>query len=354
MKKKIIHLIPIDGLGGVEQAARSINSSSELDINIAFICGSSLRKESIFKEVSGPKVNINSPIFYINGFKYLLKEKPDLLVSSLWRSSIISIAYNLYSRLLTKNNSKFVLFLHVNKFGHILDKIFTTIAMYLADEIWCDSKATQLAMLRQERLFNKSKVISFLVNIDDKLFSDEDKEDNFVFWGRLAKQKRIDKAIKLFSKVHLSKPNSMFYIYGPDRGELSNLKALVKELKLENHILFMGEKKPGQYPLQTTSSRFFINTSSHEGMAIAVTEAMQLGIIPIVTPVGEVANYCEDNQNSIYFKDEETTAKRIIQVLSDQHLQKSLRQNAIAYWNNKLNYSQDFVENCLRVLKDAQ
>lgn len=354
MKKKVIHLIPIDGLGGVEQAARSINPSLELDINIAFICGSSLRKESIFKEVSGPKVSLNSPMFYINGFKYLLKEQPDLLMSSLWRSSIISIAYNIYSKTLTKKNSKFVLFLHANKFGHILDKIFTIIAMHLADEIWCDSKATQLAMLKQKKLLKKSKVISFLVNTDIELFPKESKEDNFVFWGRLAKAKRIDKAIKLFSKVHLSKPNSMFYIYGPDRGELRKLKTLVKDLKLENHVLFMGEKEPGQYPVQATSSRFFINTSSHEGMAIAVTEAMQLGLIPIVTPVGEVADYCKDNQNSIYFKDEETTAKRIIQVLSDQHLQKSLSQNAIAYWNNKLNYSQDFVENCLRVLKDAQ
>lgn len=353
MKKKVIHLIPQDGLGGVEQAARSINPSSELDINIAFICGSSLRKERIFKEI-GPKVSLNSPLFYINGFKYLLKEQPDFLVSSLWRSSIISIAYNLYSRLLNKNNSKFVLFLHVNKFGHILDKIFTTIAMYLADEIWCDSKATQLAMLRQKKLFKKSKVISFLVNTDVELFPNESKEDNFVFWGRLAKQKRIDKAIKLFSKVHLSKPNSMFYIYGPDGGELSNLKALVQELKLENHVLFMGEKEPGQYPVQATSSIFFINTSSHEGMAIAVTEAMQLGLIPIVTPVGEVARYCKDNQNSIYFKDEKTTAERIIQVLSDKQLQMSLSQNAIAYWNNKLNYSQDFVENCLRILKNVQ
>ena len=37
--KKIIHLIPQDGLGGVEQAARSLETDNinEFDIKVAFI-----------------------------------------------------------------------------------------------------------------------------------------------------------------------------------------------------------------------------------------------------------------------------------------------------------------------------
>lgn len=348
MKEKIIHLIPQDGLGGVEQAARSIEPSSDLNIEIAFIRGSSLHKDSIFKEISGPKVNLNSPMFYINGLKYLVKEKPDLLVSSLWRSSIISIAYNIYSRTFTKKDSKFVLFLHVNKFGHILDKIFTTIAMYLADEIWCDSKATQLAMLKHRNLFNKSKVISFLVSTGNESAPNENKEDNFVFWGRLVKQKRIDKAIRLFSKVNIEKPNCLFYIYGPDGGELKNLQALVKELNLESHVFFMGKKEPGEYPEQAITSKFFINTSSHEGMAIAVTEAMQLGLVPIVTPVGEIANYCTDGLNSIYYQD--SAYEKVLNAINDQTVYDSLSSNARTYWKQKVDYSMDFNQNCQRIL----
>ncbi|WP_423813594.1 glycosyltransferase [Psychrobacter sp. 219-2-C] len=351
---KVIHLIPQDGLGGVEQAARSLNPSSELDIHIAFIRGSSLRKDSIFKEISGPKVNLNSLMFYINGLKYLVKEKPDLLISSLWRSSIIGIAYNIYSRAFTKNDSKFVLFLHVNKFGHIFDQIFTTIAMYLADEVWCDSKATQLAMLKKEKLAKKSKVISFLVHARAEEVIEEKRKNNFVFWGRIAKQKRVDKAIKLFSIISRNNPSSLFYIYGPDGGELNNLKTLVKELELEKKVLFMGKKEPGHYPEPITSSKFFINTSSHEGMAIAVTEAMQLGLIPIVTPVGEVANYCMDNENSIYYTDESSTAKRIIKLLSNEHHQKTLSRNAVQYWSNKNSYSQDFIASCQGILRSIK
>lgn len=349
MKKKVIHLIPQDGLGGVEQAARSLTPSSDLDIHIAFVSGSSLRKDSIFEEISGPKVSLNSPMFYINGLKYLIKEKPDLLVSSLWRSSIISIMYALYNKLVVKRELKLVLFLHATEFAHLPDRIITTILSYLADEIWCDSEASKANLFENQRssFKNKARVISFFIE-NKKMLEVNNKKNNFVFWGRLAKAKRLDKAIKLFGKINTEQPNSLFYIYGPDGGELKNLQTLVKELELENHVLFMGKKEPGEYPEQAISSKFFINTSSHEGMAIAVTEAMQLGLVPIVTPVGEIANYCTDGLNSIYYQD--SAYEKVLNAINDQTVYDSLSSNARTYWKQKVDYSMDFNQNCQRIL----
>ena len=49
MNKKVIHLIPQDGLGGVEQAARSLIPYPNLDIDIAFLCGKTLSKKDFIK-----------------------------------------------------------------------------------------------------------------------------------------------------------------------------------------------------------------------------------------------------------------------------------------------------------------
>ncbi|WP_352287850.1 glycosyltransferase [Psychrobacter sp. GW64-MNA-CIBAN-0177] len=350
MNKKVIHLIPQDGLGGVEQAARSLIPHPNLDIEISFLRGKTLSKKDMIKLVSGPRVNLNSLSFYINGFSYLVKSDPDVLITSLWRSSIIGIAYTLYKKFILKKEINFILFLHADRFAHKVDKLFTTLAAMLADEVWADSDATATSLLKNDRFTKKMKIISFLIRNEQLKPCDlEEKEDNFVFWGRIAKQKQLDIAIKLFSKIKLRKPESIFYIYGPDCGELEALKKLVSELNLLSNVLFMGSKKPNDYPSNAKRAKFFINTSSHEGMAIAVTEAMQLGLVPIVTPVGEIANYCIDGKNSIYYNS--TTDKDILNILSDTQLYSKLSQNAMEYWNYKNDYSKDFNDNCLRVIQ---
>lgn len=348
---KVIHIIPKDGLGGVEQAARSLEfkENKNLDIEVTFLSGKSLSDKEYIKDFPGIK-KLNSFSFYSNGLKYLLKNNPDILISSLWRSTIISIPYVLYKRITRKDNFKFVIFIHANKFAHIVDKIITSTAIKLADEVWCDSLASQTGISDAVKHPNKLKVISFLVNTNHTSTKQNTKKDNFVFWGRLAKQKRVDKAIRLFEQVQRKTPQSLFYIYGPDCGELENLTNLVNELQLQDSIIFMGPKKPNHYPEEVVTAKFFVNTSSHEGMAIAVTEAMQLGLVPIVTDVGEVANYCEDGKNSIYYNN--NVLERVLDVINNDTEYKTLSSNALNYWNSKKSYSQDFIDNCLRLSKE--
>ena len=44
---------------------------------------------------------------------------------------------------------------------------------------------------------------------------------------------------------------------------------------------------------------FFLQLSFYEGFAMSVIEAMQLGLVPVVTNVGEISNYCIDNFNGV-------------------------------------------------------
>ncbi len=343
---KIIHLIPNDGLGGVEQAARSIDPTDRLDIEVAFISGKTLSDKSYIKIID-ENSQLNAFRFYKSGFKYILDQKPDLLVCSLWRTSIVGIAYSVYRRAFSDKKLKLVVFIHADKFAHIVDKIVTSTAIFLADEVWCDSQASKDGIFPNNKSISKVKVISFFTGLREQAFSNN-KKNNFVFWGRLAKQKRLDRAIHFFKSINKHVPEAMFYIFGPDRGELDDLQELVKTLELDKNVLFMGEKVPNHYPEEALNSKFFINTSSHEGMAIAVTEAMQLGLVPIVTPVGEIANYCTDGLNSIYYQD--SAFEKVLSAINDQTVYDSLSGNARTYWNQKVDYSTDFNQNCLRIL----
>ena len=74
----------------------------------------------------------------------------------------------------------------------------------------------------------KGRIISF---INHRLEPSLRKEcnSNFIFWGRLHYQKRLDKAINLFRKLHLINKESKFTIIGPDCGEKSKLNKLISK-----------------------------------------------------------------------------------------------------------------------------
>lgn len=346
--KKIIHMIPKDGLGGVEQAARSLNPDKALDIETVFVCGKTLSDREHIKVID-ENIGLDSFCFYFRAFQYLVKNKPEFLICSLWRVSFVGVFYYLYTMLFYREKVRLVVFIHANKYAHLIDKLITKTAISLAAEVWCDSEASREAIFSNSNKNKKIKIISFFVkNIDQKIIPSHIRNNNFVFWGRIAKQKRLDRAVKLFDEVLKESSESLFYIYGPDSGDLNNIKELVKRLGLTEKVKFMGPKKPNHYPEELRSARFFINTSTHEGMAIAVVEAMQLGLIPVVTPVGEVGNYCIDGFNSIYYN--ESSKNKIIETLNSSELCDSLSSNSVKYWLDHSDYTESFNQNCLRLV----
>jgi glycosyltransferase involved in cell wall biosynthesis len=61
---------------------------------------------------------------------------------------------------------------------------------------------------------------------------------------------------------------------------------------------------------------FYLQTSLQEGMAMSVVEAMQLGLVPVVTPVGQIATYCRDGENSILVGDDDDVVVRRLKTLA--------------------------------------
>jgi glycosyltransferase involved in cell wall biosynthesis len=87
-------------------------------------------------------------------------------------------------------------------------------------------------------------------------------------------------------------------------------------------------------------------------MALSVVEAMQLGLVPIITPVGEIKNYCIDGFNAVVIDNEKNTVNKVLDILNNIESFQKLRKNAINTWENSLIYEDNVLANCRKLLKE--
>ena len=220
-----------------------------------------------------------------------------MLIVSLWRSALVGILVKLL-----RPRTKLVLFVHNSLDAHAADRLATRAALRLCDAVWTDSDAS-VAQRFPRRPTKPVTTISYLSQRLEPLPGPRDGPPApvFAFWGRLSPQKNIARAIALFARVHAARPDARFHIIGPDGGEAARLRAQVQTLGLDAAITFEDGMSFEDVcrRLAETGARFCLQTSRYEGMAMSVTEAMQLGLVPVVTPVGEIARYCRDGDNAV-------------------------------------------------------
>lgn len=339
--KRIVQLIPYDAIGGVEVAAKSIHagdhngSDSALRFERQYLvnrsgaaCGPA--------DYHGPNCSLYNPRPYLHAFWRLFRKPPDLLVASLWRSALVLILLQL-----ARPKQKTVLFLHSAHDVHWLDRIANQIAMRLANGIWADSAAT-LNQRVSSNLQHKGRVISFLLE-SRSLPEISEPAPEFIFWGRLSPQKGLERALNIFSEILPLAPDAHFKIIGPDGGVESDLKARVEQLGIAGNVTFTGAKS--QTEIHTIASRasFYLQTSIDEGMAMSVVEAMQIGLVPVVTPVGEIAHYCVDGKNAVWVQENATAVDAVLGLLSDADRYKRMSYAAAETWQAKPLYRDDFL-----------
>ena len=98
-----------------------------------------------------------------------------------------------------------------------------------------------------------------------------------VYVGRIIEnQKRIDKLLNLWKRLHAAFPEWSFDIVG-DGPYMEKAKAFVKENKLER-IAFHGFQDPEPFWME---GDIFTLTSDFEGFGMVLTEAQALGTVPV-------------------------------------------------------------------------
>ena len=263
---------------------------------------------------------------------------------ALWRSCIVGFVLKL-----VQPKMKVVLFLHFPKNIHFLDRLFTNLISKISIQIWADSYETIKGRL-ELKLHNKSRIVSF---VTEKIYLENNfinLNPTFLFWGRLHKQKNLISSLFLFSEIKAKIEDAKFVIIGPDGGDLELVKKNIVTLNLINSVNITGPLHFSEIKKLSLGASFYLQTSVLEGMALSVVEAMQLGLVPIITPVGEIKNYCVDGFNAIVIDNEKTAVNKVLDILNNLESYQNLRKNAINTWKNSIIYEDNILVNCMELL----
>jgi glycosyltransferase involved in cell wall biosynthesis len=112
------------------------------------------------------------------------------------------------------------------------------------------------------------------------------KKPYLLFLGSLRPSKNIEGLIKAFNK--LSQPDLSLVIAGQKAWLYEAIFQLVKELKLEDKVIFTGFVEEAEIPGLMTEAEAFVMPSFFEGFGIPVVEAMACGTPVVVSKIASL------------------------------------------------------------------
>lgn len=351
---KILHVIPKQKMGGVETAVFSAYENinrNYCDFNIVII----EKNENNIKNTSDGYLRLNSniinPMGFIKFLRVIYRQDPDIIVCSLWKSVLLGLLAKLVFSFF-KKKPRFVMIRHNTQYAHLVDKLINKLGYNYFDEIFFDSCVTKEKCIQQDKIKNDGAIISFLTKkLNPRKYSFNRGDFRFVFIGRLHPVKNIIGSLKFIHFLKDFNANISFDIYGPDEGELKSINDYIKVHKLENNVKYCGVIENKEIESVLSKYNFFIQMSRQEGMAMSVVEALQVGVIPCVTNVGEISSYCIDGTNSFLFDSKRIDnekylyerAKHFVNVMTETKV-KSMYDASIATFNDVEIYCDDFIK----------
>jgi glycosyltransferase involved in cell wall biosynthesis len=121
-------------------------------------------------------------------------------------------------------------------------------------------------------------------------------EFSFLFLARVEKAKGILEAIDLFAGVQALNPTRKLTLrIGGDGTFLSEAKKYVSDKKISN-VEFLGHVEGNDKRKVLETSHFFLFPSHGEGMPLSVLEALAFGLPCLVTPVGGLKDFFQDQK----------------------------------------------------------
>ena len=114
-----------------------------------------------------------------------------------------------------------------------------------------------------------------------------------------------------------------------DGEERQDLEKLVKELDLEDRVIFVGKVFNEKVPEYMAASDVFVLPSLSESFGIVNLEAMASGLPIVATKVGGLSEIVKDGENGFLVepKNPEQIAKKVLLILENDKLRKKISKN---------------------------
>jgi glycosyltransferase involved in cell wall biosynthesis len=341
MSIKIGHIVHGLKVGGVENAVRYhlINGGDKYKVYCLDLCDESFipleHQGKVFCRKKGqPKI-----MYLIKLMLRVYKDKPDVLVSSLWRSHIFAMLISLIRSL------KWVSFFHSAHVFHFCDRISTFLAVKFSHDCFVDSNTT-LSFLNSIDCNVTPKIISFSFSEhENKHIHWKEKDKAIVYLGRLEPIKNILYLIDCYFNAGVDIP---FHIYGSG-SQFGVIKQKILRLGLSKQVTLKGEISPDKVNATLAKYRYYAQSSLNEGMAMSVHQAMGMGCCCIVTFVGEISNYAKHMFNAYELPQLDAIAggKLIMQAVSFDEQSNDIALSAIKSIEGCEDFSISFNAACL-------
>jgi glycosyltransferase involved in cell wall biosynthesis len=265
-------------------------------------------------------------------------ERPNIILSFLWYSNVISI----FAKRLSGISAPLIVGVHnimnMSLKGQRLERIKRILISKTyprADLILILSNTMREDLIRNFNLpaplmrivhnpmdIEKIEAIS-LKDPDHPWFSDN--IPVIISVGRLHRQKNFPVLLKAFAKLR-KKGDFRLIILG-EGSERGALMKLVKELRIEDSVQLPGfVKNPFAY---LNKSSLFVMSSTHEGLPVALIEAMACTVPVVASACPSVAEMITDYENGLLapVSDPVALSAAMWRVLNDDGLRKRLVEN---------------------------
>ena len=97
---------------------------------------------------------------------------------------------------------------------------------------------------------------------------------------------------------------------------LKDLKKLVAELRIEDHVIFMGPVNPDSVPLYYQLGNCFVSASITETQGLTFMEAMASSIVLFARYDDTLLGTIKDGENGFFFLDEDDFALKLPKIVA--------------------------------------
>lgn len=171
------------------------------------------------------------------------------------------------------------------------------------------------------QLQNDSRIRELKNNLNIK------EDDNvLIYLGRLGKEKNIDEIIMNIRELSDDMKIKLLIVGGGPY--MDNLKLLVKDLGLEEKVIFTGMVPPEDVPLYYSLANIFVTASTSETQGLTYIEALASGL-PVVCKYDKaIENLITDGINGYKYKNKDEFINSIISLIDESDDLNKLRAKA--------------------------
>ena len=371
---KVIFTLDTLGNSGTEKSTLDIISAFSPDTEIkvvAFFPGNDLRQSFADANIPVFDLNLSPKNSWINAiaeFKKIIKnEKPDVVVSSILRSNIISriACWQTNTKLVgtfvsdSYSNIRIQSFSLKRKiafyFFYFLDRITSSIP-----KLWI-SNSNYIKQSNCLKLNINSKLVEVIYRgrnsefFKEKINRLKNNSFRFVFVARLLETKGLKELIDAFAEVSKKHPEATLSIYGEGNFKTKIIQQ-IQRLQLENKIVLHGMVPDAWKNLYEADC--FIFPSWYEGFSGSLVEAMLVGIPIIASDIPMNLEAVTNNKTALIYEvknTEQLTAQMIKSITSYDkmiELGAAARKEALVRFDIKIIASQ--YENILKRVAESR